>query len=244
MTRIALIADMHGNTRALSAVLEDIYARSVDGVFNLGDALFGPLDPAGSARLLRDVPSVSGNCDRYLHTPPEGMRSSPNWRHTMQHIGADELAWLVALPHTRMIDDAILLCHGTPTSDDTALLETITTQGASPASNADIKARLGGITAPVIACAHTHVSRTVQLDDGRLIVNPGSVGLPAYTHDEPFAHRMEAGSPHARYAIVTRVRSGWQVEHVAVPYDWEAAAHEAETNGSADYGLWIRTGRA
>ena len=244
MTRVALIADVHGNTHARIAVLDDIQSRAVDGVFNLGDALFGPLDPAGSAKLLKDIPCVSGNCDRYLHAPSESNRTWLSWQHTMRHIGEDDLTWLASLPLTRIIDGDILLCHGTPESDDIGLLETITPQGASPASNAEIKARLGHTSAPVIACAHTHVPRIVQLNDGRLVVNPGSVGLPAYFEEAPFPHRMEAGSPHARYAVITKRSSKWQVEQIAVPYDWEAAAHEAETNGRADYGVWLRTGRA
>jgi len=45
----------------------------------------------------------------------------------------------------------------------------------------------------VFLCGHTHVPRAVRLRDGRLIVNPGAVGVQ-------FNH----GSPDARYAIVER----------------------------------------
>ena len=76
------------------------------------------------------------------------------------------------------------------------------------------------------------------------IVNPGSVGLPAYTDDDPWPHAMEAGSPHARYAVLEHTRTGWRVDPVAVEYDWEAAARAAERNGRPDWAAWIRTGRA
>ena len=55
---------------------------------------------------------------------------------------------------------------------------------------------------------------------------------------------MEAGSPHARYAIITRTAVSWQVEHHAVIYDWESAAQLADRNQRPDWGAWLRTGRA
>jgi 3',5'-cyclic AMP phosphodiesterase CpdA len=45
---IALISDIHGNSWALDAVLEDINQRGIDQIVNLGDCVYGPLDPAGT----------------------------------------------------------------------------------------------------------------------------------------------------------------------------------------------------
>ena len=59
-----------------------------------------------------------------------------------------------------------------------------------------------GITQSLILCAHTHIARAVRLRDGRLIVNPGSVGSPGYRDNHPFPHVIEAGTPDARYAIL------------------------------------------
>lgn len=95
----------------------------------------------------------------------------------------------------------------------------------------------------MVLCAHTHVPRVVSLPNGRLIVNPGSVGLPAYEHDTPHPHYMEAGSPHARYAILELHSNGWHVELVAVPYNWQAAANRAHQNGRDDYVHWLSHGR-
>ena len=94
-------------------------------------------------------------------------------------------------------------------------------------------------------CGHSHLPRTVELPDGRLIINPGSVGLPAYSDTVAvLPHAMETGSPHARYAVIERADAGWRVEHVAVPYDWEAASLAAASNGRTDWAEWLRTGRA
>ncbi len=103
---------------------------------------------------------------------------------------------------------------------------------------------IGKIDSEVIVCGHSHVARTVWLPNGQLVVNPGSVGIPAYDHDQPFLHVMESGSPHARYAILSKNEYGWQVEQIAVPYDWHAAAAVARQNGRPDRASWIETGRA
>jgi hypothetical protein len=84
----------------------------------------------------------------------------------------------------------------------------------------------------------------MHLPDGRLVVNPGSVGLPAYSDDSPHPHVMESGSPHARYAIIESVNEDWAVERMTIPYDWRAAADAARTNGRDDWAEWLMTGEA
>ncbi len=70
-------------------------------------------------------------------------------------------------------------------------------------------ASISAIVQPVILCGHSHVPRTVALPHGKLIVNPGSVGLPAYTMETPAHYMMESGSPHARYALLHQTQQGW-----------------------------------
>ena len=91
-------------------------------------------------------------------------------------------------------------------------------------------------------CGHSHVPRVVQVG-ASLVVNPGSVGLQAYEGDLPQPHAMEMGSPHARWALLRQQPAGWRVEQHAVPYDWEAAARQAERNRRPDWAHALRTGR-
>ena len=79
----------------------------------------------------------------------------------------------------------------------------------------------------------------------RLIVNPGSVGLPAYTDLEP-KHSMEMGAPHARYAVLERRKASepWQVSFRVVAYDWNGAAERAKAKGREDWAHALRTGYA
>jgi hypothetical protein len=67
------------------------------------------------------------------------------------------------------------------------------------------------------------------------IVNPGSVGLQAYTDDAPEPHAMECGSPHARYAVLSRAGDQWSIEAVSLPYAWNKAAGAARRNGRNDW---------
>ena len=93
-------------------------------------------------------------------------------------------------------------------------------------------------------CAHSHVVRAVALDHGRMVVNPGSVGLPAYIDPEPLRHSMEMGAPHARYAVHDRRKTGdpWQVSFRVVAYDWDGASARAAAKGREDWARWIKTG--
>jgi hypothetical protein len=79
--------------------------------------------------------------------------------------------------------------------------------------------------------------------DKRIVVNPGSVGLQAYDDELPFKHYIEAGTPHARYALIECDADTWKVQLRQVGYDHEAAARQAEANGRGDWADALRTGR-
>ena len=242
--RVAVLSDIHGNAWALAAVLADVDRRGADLVYDLGDTLYGPLDPAWTFRMLidRDVIGVLGNEDRLLLDPPADAATRPALRHALAALDDVALEWLGARPASRR-EGELLLCHGSPGADTEYLLERVTATGIALRPQDEIASLLGESTAPVVLCGHSHVPRVVSLDDGRVVVNAGSVGLPAYDDDYP-PHAMEVGSPHARYALLERGASGWSVLHVAVPYECEAAAQTAERVGRPDWARWLRTGRA
>ena len=98
------------------------------------------------------------------------------------------------------------------------------------------------IELPVILCGHTHVQRALRLSGGRLLVNPGSVGCPAYGDDRPVAHKVETGSPDARYAIVEMASGDWNVTFRCVGYDHMAASLLAAERGRAEWATALATG--
>jgi putative phosphoesterase len=242
--RIAILADIHGNLRALTAVFADIERRGADLIFNLGDCLSGPLQAAETADVLieRNLPTVRGNHDRQLvDRPVEKMGLSD--RQAAWQIREDHWPWLRGLPATKSME-GILLCHGIPSSDLVYCLETVTANGVTLASDSDIEGHLGNPPEAVILCGHSHVPRVVRTRAGRLVVNPGSVGLQAYKDSDPCAHKMETGSPHTRYALIEGVGDDWSVEFRIIVYDWNSAARDAAAAGRSDWAHALRTGYA
>ena len=240
--KLAVIADIHGNLPALNAVLADIANRDVDLTVNLGDIVSGPLFPRETAERLMPLglPTIRGNHERQLLTHgPDRIGKSD--RFAKDALGAEHTAWLASLPETLRIGADILLVHGTPASDLEYFLETVDGAGARAASADEIQSLAGDTRARLILCGHTHTPRAVETLDGRLIVNPGSVGLQAYRDEEPVPHNIEIGSPEARYAIL-EIGTEIAVRMISVAYDWEAAARAADANGRADWARALRTG--
>lgn len=245
MTRVAVIADVHGNVAALQSVIDDIARRGVDLVLNLGDHASGPLWPRETIDVLMRQQSwihIAGNCDRQMvHQPPATLGASD--RFAVDRLTPRQREWLAALPPTATVAGDILLFHGTPSNDSLYLLESVGHGHARLADHSEIEQRLAGARAPVLLCGHSHVPRVVRTETS-LIVNPGSVGLPAYDHDEPEPHVMETGAPDARYAVLEQSGSGWTPILVAVPYDHSRAAAQAERNGRPEWARALRTGFA
>lgn len=248
--KLAIVSDIHGNLPALDAVIADIARAGVDRVVNLGDIASGPLWPCETVKRLMTLgwPTIRGNHERQVLTLPRERMSAAD-AFTADRLGDAERAWLAALPTTLDLGDGVWCCHATPTNDLEYLLETVTpdlgrhgSPGIRAAMLDEVRARLAGRRDAVVLCGHTHTPRLVRCD-GTLVVNPGSVGVQAYDDDHPFEHRVETGSPHARWALLERGAAGWQATLCATAYEWEAAAQQAETNGRGDWADALRTGR-
>ena len=117
-------------------------------------------------------------------SPPESSRYRPLARHPLreplQHgwkIGSDvqHLALLDNLPHPVILEvdgfGPVLFCHGTPRDDnEIVLVDTRLAKWAEVFADVPDDVR-------TIVCGHTHMP-FVRLVDRRLVVNPGSVGMP------------------------------------------------------------------
>jgi predicted phosphodiesterase len=243
--RIAAISDVHGNLPALEAVLEDIADRSVDLVVHLGDLLSGAVQPRETADRLMELglPTVRGNHERQLLTfPRERMSLSDRLAHDT--ITDCHREWMATLPLTLEPVHGVLAFHGSPSDDLVYLLETVDENGARPATEAEVVDRLGPwVNMALLLCGHTHLQRSMRLGTGALVVNPGSVGWPAYSDDHPYPHVMEAGTPHARYAVVDDSSGRWEAEFRAITYSWERAAALADANGRPEVARALRSGR-
>lgn len=246
--QLGILADIHGNSRALEAVLDDAARRGVRQFVDLGDVLYGPMEPRRTWEILKSVnlaAQVSGNQDRFVRDATAGTRAgNPTVDFVVNDLGEEPIAWLRMLPQTAVVAGEILLCHGSPSSDTTYLLEDVSGGRPQVRPEADILKDLGDdVNWSVILCGHTHVPRLVQLRNGPLILNPGSIGLPAYDDDAPVPHFMETFSPHASYAVLEKFAQGWTASFHRVPYDWHAAAQRARELDRPDWARGIEFGR-
>jgi putative phosphoesterase len=241
--RLAVIADIHGNAGALRAVLAELKAQSPDLVVNMGDCLSGPLQARETCDLLMDLnwPTVRGNHDHWLvERAPE--RMGPSDAHAHAELETHHLLWLKDLPTRLDLPEGITAFHATPGDDLTYLTELVTPNGLVTRPMAEVAALVSGVSAPLALFGHTHLPRLMQVPGGPLLLNPGSVGLPAYDDDEPIPHSVSAGSPHARYALVDGDARGWSVTFRMIGYDWDAAARLAAQNGRMEWARALATG--
>ena len=209
------------------------------------------------------------------HQPPRGGPTDSDHL-AAQQLDDATLAWVASLVpstqaalhsgqwHTDLLGTDVALCHGTPADDLVYLLDTPEGDATVMATPAELAERLGTCVPAhisLLACGHSHLPRHLTLarptgqtghtDQLALLqlVNPGSVGLPAYDDDSPFPksryHRVETGSPDARYALTERTTAqpGWTVSLRSVPYDVEPMARLADSQGRPDWAHALRTGR-
>jgi predicted phosphodiesterase len=242
----AVIADIHGNHLALETVLADIDARGIKHIVNLGDSFSGPLQADKTADLLfaRPILTVCGNHDRYLiertvHGP--GSWETP----ILDQMSPAILNFIHALPFSAVFEDIAYLCHASPLNDKDDWLEHYENGrpvGTKPLSH--IEGRAKGVNFPVLLCAHSHIARLVQLDDGRLIVNPGSVGCPAFLDDSPGrAYKLENNNALAAYATIRQGQNGFDVAFHKIAYDNMTMAKLAADRGFSDWADALSTGR-
>jgi putative phosphoesterase len=240
--KIAALSDIHGNAWALEAVFHDLERRKPDLIVNLGDSLYGPLDPMATFKIIRSVPMscIAGNEDRLIL---EKDHENATLQYVLNEMDNDALWWLASLPPMASLEQGILMCHGTPGNDTEYLLEKVEKTGVRVRSRKETAKLLESVKENTILCGHSHLPGVARIP-GRLIINPGSVGCPAFDDSHPFFHRMENHSPGARYAILEYLEGELHIEHVMVPYDHEKAAKRAMKSHRPDWAKWLRTGIA
>jgi putative phosphoesterase len=179
VTRIAVIADVHGNAPALHAVLAEIEREAPDLVVLAGDAAGGLWQGEVLDRLqaLERARFVRGNVDRVMvQAFDDGWTYDPEERTPWRRAGGwiaermtkEHRDFLASFEDTVTVGD-VLVCHGSPRSDD----ETMT----SLTSEADLRAMLAGVEQRLVVCGHTHVQFDRTVGETR-VVNTGSVGMP------------------------------------------------------------------
>lgn len=247
MEKFAILSDIHSNIFALEAVVKDARAKGFTAFINLGDILYGPIAPRQTYEYLQSLNAItiSGNQDRQIYEATEAeIESNPTMQFILSELGQEPLTWMKQLPFDLQITTDIYACHGTPSDDLVYLLEDISTGRPIVRPDAEIIEKLNGISSPIIICGHTHTPRCVELSTGQIVINPGSVGLQAYTDDEPNVHSMQNYSPKASYATLQKASEDkWDIVFHKVTYDVESAVNAAKKRGRNDWVHFLSTGR-
>jgi putative phosphoesterase len=241
MKQYAIISDIHGNSRALTAVLKDISLRDITNIINLGDHFFGALEPEVTAELLRQHPMtcITGNTDMDIlsNVQKDGMQR------VRDDLSDQSMDWLKSLPKITSVDDLLFVCHGTPESDNEYLLEKVTGHGVFVYNDEELIEKTARIKERIILCGHSHVNRVIYLSNGKIIINPGSVGLPAYLGNGQYRFAMESMTPHAKYTIISVDGDDISVNQINCAYDWDAASAAALKNGNENVAKFLLYGR-
>jgi putative phosphoesterase len=203
--RILLLADIHANWPALRAAAAEPH----DVCLFLGDLVDYAMEPAPCVAWLREHVrhAVRGNHDhgaaqnvvvvgrtgyKYLTAMTRPL--------TRERLTESDLRYLSRLPLTRMttLDNTrFFLVHATPRDplDEFA-----------PPDVEFWARRLRDVEAEVVCVGHTHQPYVLEVGD-KLVINPGSVGLP------------RDGDPRASYAVI----EDYKVEFKRVEYPYEEA---------------------
>jgi putative phosphoesterase len=176
---IATLYDVHGNIRALEAVLREVPddATIVVG----GDVAVGP-HPSETLERLRSLGDralwLRGNADRELTPGEPGLAPAGALEPVRAKLTAEQIAFLHDLPPTVQIG-RVLFCHATPRNDIDIFTERTPEERVAP--------YFADVDADVVVCGHTHMQfeRTIA---GKRVLNSGSVGMPY--EDAPGAYWM------------------------------------------------------
>jgi diadenosine tetraphosphatase ApaH/serine/threonine PP2A family protein phosphatase len=211
---LACLADVHGNTAALDAVLASEDFAQASALVFLGCTTTGP-DPRGVLERCADLKipvfHLAGNGERAVLEFASGIR--PCEREVDEWLvaahGPEGLAtigsWPGGLSVAHPLTGGLRLCHGSPRSD-IELLTTLT-------GDVRLLEATTGVEETVVVHGHTHVQyhRTAV---GKVITGAGSVGLPY------------AAGPGARWALICD-----EIKLLVTPYDLDRAAALVEAKG-------------
>ncbi len=211
--RIALLSDVHGNRPALEAVLDDIDDDALDATVCAGDVVgYGPW-PSECVERVRETCSVvvQGNHDRTVETPAEYSHNDMAMRgleYAKRELSDEQREWLAELPpRTTIARGRVRLVHSHPDPDQLG-------RYVRPRAFPEMRPYLDDHDGLVLG--HTHLQHRAKVD-GKLIVNPGSVGQP------------RDGDPDAAYAVLDVEEA--TVELRRVEYDVDRVIKRVEEEG-------------
>ncbi|MEM7114789.1 MAG: metallophosphoesterase family protein [Chloroflexota bacterium] len=236
--KLALFADIHGNLVSFEAVLADIAKEAPDQMVCLGDvAATGPQPREVLARLRDlDIPIVQGNTDGWLLNPQPFGQDDPKYRYisdidmwNASLLTEEDIAFLKTFQKTVELDlgsKAVLCFHGSPLYHSDTIVATTPDDKLAP--------YLDDFSADIFAGGHTHQPYARRYKD-RLLLNPGSVGLPYLK----IGDRIES-PPWAEYAILEITGNRFSVDLRQAAVD-KTAVNQAAFDSGMPHAEWWTT---
>lgn len=226
MTRLAILADIHGNLPALEAVIADMQPFNVDHVIVGGDSInWGPFSVQVMERIFDSRWTViRGNHELYM-LDYNTSRAGEHWRHFVaprwlnHHISKSWRYVIAGLPDELQLRYAdaplVRLIHASPGTHWKGIYPTSTTEE-------QVAEMLASVEENTVIAGHTHLPMERRV--GRWhILNPGSVGVPLN------------GDPRAEYMLLDGDTNGWTPTFRCVDYDREPVYAEYERLGFVDF---------
>ena len=230
--KIAILSDIHGNTTALAAVLEDAKNLGATEYWLLGDIFLPGPGANDLVALLKDLPitaSVRGNWDdcvleaidgQYGLADPEEIQLLRMTQYLMEDLKPEHIDWLRNLPMVAKKEVEGLrfsLSHNLPDKNygGDLLVENGTEKFDQLLDEATDVAVYG----------HVHKQLLRYGSQGQQIINPGSIGMPYFNWEGLKNHR-------AQYALLEVENSELvNIQFRKVAYDYEAELESAKTKG-------------
>jgi putative phosphoesterase len=210
--KILVLADIHANWPALSAIRE-----SFDACFFLGDLVDYASNPVPCVEWVQAhaTAAVRGNHDhavaqRIVARGGSGFRKLAAATRPLQWeaLAPRHLKYLARLPvtrHLRVDGIKFALMHATPRDPMDEYL------ADDPAA---WQSRLNGIDAEIVCVGHSHIQFRLEFE-GIQVVNPGSVGQP------------RDGDPRCAYAVI----EDGKIDLRRVAYDIDATLEHLKESG-------------
>jgi predicted phosphodiesterase len=216
----ALLYDIHGNLPALEAVIADAQAQGADEFVLGGDYALAGAWPVECVKRIEKLPGdrIRGNTERWLEDPSDAP-DDDLLHHLIEYcrdqLGGRRVEKLYNLPAFNSLEGA-LVCHASPQNDMLTFMPQPT--------DADHEL-LAHTEEEIVFFGHSHIQFQREAE-GRLLVNPGSVGLPF------------DGDQRAAYALW---RGGRDVELRRVEYDSDGYAQQVRDRMAKALGPGVET---
>ena len=230
--RIAILSDIHGDTRALEVVIADARALGATEYWLLGDILLPGPGREDLFELLDAIPitaAVRGNWDdcvlealdgEYGLEDPQEIQLLRLTQYVMEGLDPKRIDWLRSLPLVEKKEVngiRFSMTHNLPEKNYGGDLR--------PANRTENFDQLLDDQTDVAIYGHVHKQLLRYGSQGQQILNPGTIGMPYFDWERLQNHR-------AQYALFDVEEDGVTNLHFRkVAYDYEGELQDAKDKG-------------